>query len=381
MRAPILDIPVDHSRSPHIDSLRFILAMWVVFTHMVPWVVLIQTQTAIPKGLASVMDWLLSLLMSNSETHPAVLGFIVLSGYCIHRSGMRSPQDGIRAYAIRRFFRIYPVFFISTFFGVGAFLIGASVDPVRVPWVTGTQSLSIIHIIGKLFAVEAVNPLTFFPSIQGNGPLQTVAVEMWLYAVYPLALLFMSRWSERAWWGVMVVCWLASVAITTHVPDWRYWSYNASVIAFLPFWWIGAKFTDSRFASRMRRFVVIPALIWLVLTLSLPFGEHVAQLLAGVRQMAFAVCFACLVSAIDEHRNARGNIFSGLGSGAYSIYAFHAPIVYLMVLLGMRWEFTLCAVVAFGVIASRLIEKPFIRAGKRWVAVTSLELRNHPSTS
>jgi peptidoglycan/LPS O-acetylase OafA/YrhL len=334
---------------------------------MVPWVVLIQTQSAISTHLAATMNWLLGVFMSNGETHPAVLGFIVLSGYCIHRSGMRSYHDGIGAYAIRRFFRIYPVFLIATILGIVAFLISAHLDPEKVAWVTGTHSISPIYVIWKLVALEAVYPNGYFPSIQGNGPLQTVAVEMWLYAVYPVALLFISKFSERAWWCVIGICWVTSVILNVSVPDWQPWSYNGSLVGYLPFWWIGAKFADRSFALQARRLVVVPLLVWFGLTLDLPFGDHGAQILAGIRQVAFALCFACLVSAIDGREKAQSNGLSALGAAGYSIYAFHAPIVYLMVLLGIPWLLILFVVVAIGVLAFHFIEKPFIRAGKRYV--------------
>ncbi|SEA62999.1 Peptidoglycan/LPS O-acetylase OafA/YrhL, contains acyltransferase and SGNH-hydrolase domains [Paraburkholderia sartisoli] len=338
--------------------------MWVVITHMVPWVLTIQKQAAIPIALTSVMNWLTSLFQANGETHPAVVGFIILSGYCIHRSGLRSYRDDIVSYAVRRFFRIYPVFFIATIFGVAAFLVGFAINSAAVPSVSGTFSISAVHVVEKLVALEAINPNGYFSSIQGNGPLQTVAVEMWLYAAYPAALLLIDRWSERAWWLLMFICWSASIAINTYVPEWRPWSYNSSLIAFLPFWWLGAKFADKRFAAKLKRFIVAPALVWLLISFDHAWGGQVAQLLAAIRQVAFAMCFACLVSSLDALRNTPDNAVSELGAAGYSIYAFHAPIVYTAVLLGAPWWLIVAIVIVAGLVSFRFLETPMIRRGK-----------------
>jgi peptidoglycan/LPS O-acetylase OafA/YrhL len=370
MRAPILSTSVDHSRSPYIDSTRFVLSMWVVFTHLVPWVISAQKEGAIPVIFVLISDKLLNLFWAHGETHPAVLCFIVLSGYCIHRNGLRSYRAGVGAYAIRRFFRIYPIYVIAAVFGFGMFSVGARINPAGIPLVSGTFGLTVSGMIGKIFTIETVYPTSYYPSIQGNGPLQTVAVELWLYAMYPVGLLFIEKLSERAWWVVIALCWLASVAINTFIPEWQAWSYNASLVGFLPYWWLGVKFSDKRFAATMKRFVVVPALCWLVLSFALPFANHLAQPLASVRLLLFAACFACLVSRLDSSRNARSGIFSKLGSAGYSIYAFHAPLVYVAVLLGVPWWSICIGVVAFGVTAYHLLEQPFDRIGKRWGSST-----------
>jgi len=82
----IADAPILGFRSPGIDVARGLLALWVLCAHLFAW------SSALNQGngvLTAIFEWLGRLFQSNGETHPAVLGFIVLSGYCIHRTGFR----------------------------------------------------------------------------------------------------------------------------------------------------------------------------------------------------------------------------------------------------------------------------------------------------
>ena len=365
MEHSILSIPTNHSRSQNIETLRFLLAVWVVITHLAPWIFAIQGPAAIPEGIIWATRELEALFQGNGETHPAVLGFIVLSGYCIHRNGLRSHRDGVLSYAIRRFFRIYPVFFIAALFGFGMFYIASKISPDSASLVSGTLKLSFEGMIRKLLTTEVINPPDYFPSIQGNGPLQTVAVEMWLYAVYPLALLMIGRFSDRSWWVVVAGCWVASVGINTFIPEWRYWSFNASLIGFIPFWWVGLKFTDRNFSKFINRIVILPAIVWLIITIFQKDLGQYTQLFAAIRQVMFALCFGSLISFIDKARSESKKPLSTVGSAGYSIYAFHAPIVYLLVLCGAPWWLIGVIAIVAGVAAFHLIEKPFMNIGRR----------------
>ncbi|PXX75713.1 Peptidoglycan/LPS O-acetylase OafA/YrhL, contains acyltransferase and SGNH-hydrolase domains [Pseudomonas sp. LAMO17WK12:I10] len=365
MKNSILKIPLNRSRSQNIDTLRFLLAIWVVITHLAPWIVAIQGSAAIPESLIWLTRELESLFQGSGETHPAVLGFIVLSGYCIHRNGLRSHQDGLFSYAVRRFFRIYPVFLIAALFGFLMFYIASQISPDSVTSVSGTAELSFNNILRKLLTTEVIYPFDYYPSIQGNGPLQTVAAEMWLYAIYPLALLVIGKLSDRSWWVVVIICWIASIAINSFIPEWRGWSFNASLIGFIPYWWLGLKFTDQNFCRFMNRIVILPVIIWLLITLFEKDLQQYGQIFAAVRQLMFALCFASLISILDKKHSVSIKPLSAVGSAGYSIYAFHAPIVYVMVLCGAPWWLIGLSAVAIGVAAFHLIEKPFIAVGKR----------------
>jgi peptidoglycan/LPS O-acetylase OafA/YrhL len=92
--------------------LRALFALWVVIGHLIPWARRLQGVEAVPAWLYYFTDTIVDrLTQSSNELNPAVLCFIVLSGYCIHRNGLRKPGDSILppfqsgvAFASSRFF-------------------------------------------------------------------------------------------------------------------------------------------------------------------------------------------------------------------------------------------------------------------------------------
>ena len=80
------DAPILGFRSPSIDAVRGLLAFWVLCAHLFAWSSVLNQSSGV---LTAMFEWLGRLFQSNGEKHPAVLGFIVLSGYCIHRTGFR----------------------------------------------------------------------------------------------------------------------------------------------------------------------------------------------------------------------------------------------------------------------------------------------------
>lgn len=183
----LTEAPIDRRRSDGIDALRGVLALWVLFAHLVPWVAMVQGREAVPEGLRFLSARLVKLFQPNGELHPAVVAFIALSGYCIHRAGFRDRPDHLSAYAIRRSLRILPVFFIATAIGIGAFWLAAILDPHWASVLSGTRNIGLSCLLAKLTGVAAFVP-SFHPcSFAGNAPLATVMVESWLYVGYGLA--------------------------------------------------------------------------------------------------------------------------------------------------------------------------------------------------
>lgn len=98
------------------------------------------------------------LFQSNGQTHPAVIGFIVLSGYCIHRGGFRQSGGSARAYVIRRFFRIGPVYALASILGVAAFFASRRLNVQLAVAFTGTSEISIGRIAAKFSGISAFVP-------------------------------------------------------------------------------------------------------------------------------------------------------------------------------------------------------------------------------
>jgi len=132
--------------------------------------------------VSAVFDFLVRLFQGHGETHPAVLAFIVLSGYCIHRSGFRRGPADHAGYGIRRFFRIYPVYLAATLFGLVVVTLALGRWPALAYELSGTKEVDLRCVAAKLAGVSAFAPSLNLCTFQGNAPLHTVMVEMWLYA-------------------------------------------------------------------------------------------------------------------------------------------------------------------------------------------------------
>ena len=118
-------------------------------------------------------------------------GFFVVSGFCIHLSHQRSKDKGWLLFINRRFFRIYPPYLLAicTFFFLwpwGSF----SIDTYSRALQLGTHLLAVHNFNGQ--TASGIN-FSFW----------SIAIEIQLYAIYPL-MLFITR---KAGWrrGLFVI--------------------------------------------------------------------------------------------------------------------------------------------------------------------------------
>ena len=353
--------PVVRLRSEGIDGLRAILALWVLLAHAVPWSV--ATGQA-PTFLSDVAAVLQRSFQPAGETHPAVLAFIVLSGYCIHRNGMRlNTTVDMRRYAVRRFFRIYPVYGLAILAGVVGLAISMDHAPGLAAGLSGTSGITAACVAAKALGIPSLVTMPHGCSFQGNAPLNTVMAEMWLYAAYPVLLIGVgARGGERGIWRVVLAVWVAGIAAMTLDRSLTPWWHNTSFCGFLAYWWIGAKAVDPEDGAPIRR-----AWRWLLagwVLLSVPLVLHWADWPAVVelRKMVFAILVAMLISRIDRSRIPLGWL-SVLGAAGYSIYAFHAPVVYTLLIYGVPLWATVLAAVCLGLAGYRWVERPCMRVG------------------
>lgn len=334
-------------RSISLDILRTALAFFVLFSHLIPW----SDSPAVLKKLVSLMVW---IFQPSGETNPAVLAFIVLSGYCIHKSGLKCLRD----YAIRRAFRILPVFMGASLVGVALFTFSSRIDSGTAARLSGTDHISGWLMILKLSGLSAFIPTLNTTTYQGNAPLHTVMVECWLYVAYPLLLIgVVKKYSQQALWLFLGGLWIEGILLCRGTPMENWW-HNGSFFGFLIYWWVGAWFVDNRPSGKF----VLTALAGFLLC-SLPlmmgFGD---LLIVESRKLLFAVLIGYGVLKLDN--GGHSDKFWPLQAG-YSLYAFHAPIIYTAIILGFPWWY--CAVLAIvaGAFSYLIFEKPLTHFGKK----------------
>lgn len=359
------------TRSQGLDGLRFVCAVWVLLAHTLAWADLAAGARVVPEPLASIAKLVAKLFQPAYETHPAVLAFIVLSGYCVHRNGFRAGRFAghIGPYAVRRAFRIYPVFLAATAVGVIAFGLAAAIDPKLATRLSGTSAIEPGLILAKLTGLSALlpdlNPLTY----QGNAPLHTVMVEIMLYAVYPVGMLVMLRGGAVGWWAALGLIHLAGTLLCSQSAAWTNWWHNGSLAGFLIYWWIGALAISARHHPVFPTIVRIAAIVFVILTIVLLTKLTRGLIVVEAKKIAFAVLVAALVGALDDGRVGVGRIIAWLGGAGYSLYAFHAPLAYGLLIAGWPWWLVVPTAIAAGVVAYLAFERPLTGIGRRIAAL------------
>jgi len=362
--------PVRHDRSDGLDLLRDGFALWVMMAHLIYWTVVAQGPDAAPAWLAHAFEALVTLFQAHGELNPAVLGFIVLSGYCIHRSGLRRRSSTeVTGYAVKRTFRILPLYYIGIAAGLIGFAVSAHRSPAFAVSLSGTPAeISGLCLIAKALAISAVVPGLHYCVFLGNAPLVTVMVEIILYAIYAGAFVFLIwRGRERAIWGICAAVFLGSLALFAWGVDAPFygWWQDGSVYGFLPYWWVGVLFVNPAVARAIRRRVWAIVLAWAVLTLAMSAVELPAvQAVAELRKLLFALAVGVAIHLLDGVRAPALRPLTLVGRAGYSIYALHAPLTYTLVIYGVPWWATATANVLLGIATYRLIERPLVGVGR-----------------
>ena len=364
-----IDSPTSNKRSYWIDALRGFFAIWVMFSHVIPWSVinLSTDSSSIPYR---IIVFLTRGFQTVGETHPAVLCFIVLSGYCIHRNGLRDiGKQSVTKYAIRRLFRIYPVYIFAILIGVFSFIISTHNNAQLVQGLTATKAIGILGLIVKSTGLSSFWPFAHSFSFQGNAPLSTVAVEMYLYALYPIVLYFVYKHKKESiiFYGC-IFSFLIGVILMCFLNSLYGWWNNGSIVGFFPYWWIGVFSLNKRFSEAIWRKKNLLVVFWVLLSisiylLSLRFTV-IAEILAELRKVIFALIFGSSIWYFDTNVNVKNNILSWIGKSGYSIYAIHAPIAVLMLSLNFSYIVIIPIVILIGLLMFFVIEKPANNIGR-----------------
>lgn len=270
--------------------------------------------------------------------YPATLGrygvavFFSVSGFCIHLSYVRQPGWG--PFLIRRFFRIYPPYLVPMLFlGI--------LEPFRLRHSFGVDDG--IQWVSHLLLLHNFSGFTLFGI---NGSFWTIAVEVQLYALYPVLRKVVMRWG---WQTTLIGIGLLELAL--RLTDGAMSTANNqslpvglmnSPLAFWFSWSTGAYAADV--LLRENRITISNTL----------FGALAAVvLLADLLKPAAALGFpavACLTSLLCIHlaqararaatpRRIPGKWMGHLqqaGVYSYSIYLLHQPLLQRMPTLA-RW--------------------------------------------
>lgn len=358
-------------RAPYLDELRGVAILGVFLVHAVAAV------CRVSKDLLFSIDTVFLAPFLYGKYGVAM--FFAISGFCIHMSHRRAADPSWGPFAVRRFFRIYPAYLLavlSIFFWPWTTLSLANPADAYQFW----MHLGLVHNFDRA---------TFYAV---NTAWWSIAIEVQLYAVYPL----LCQLAARAGWrravlgaaavelGIQVIR-LASQALTgTELPSY----IVASPFAYWGSWAVGALVAEHFLAGT--RSPIAGLRFDLVLLAGLVCGA--VKPLYGFAFFAFALATAVAMERLfagawrpptTAVARLAGAHLRLLGKASYSFYLFHGPVVAATgpILAALLPDVSLPPVARFMVACAaypaalvlacviyRVVEVPFMELGRRlWV--------------
>ncbi len=323
--------------SNFISLARWIAALAVLIGHAG---VLIQLSDIMvgPHGPGVYAWWFLA-----SFSHQAVLVFFVISGFLIGGELLvrrRRTAPFLRDYMLNRFSRIYIVLIPALAYGFLIDLVGRRIFPnsgiYDAPFFEGV--FNPLNILWSILQQQSI----WAPQAGTNGPLWSLACEMWYYVTFPLLLLpFATAYPRAVRFAVFGLGALAATIMS--IPESFFlFGYGA--------WAIGA-FT--RLAPRpMIKSTLLSLGIFLITVTVMRLAARgpiiVAHpIITTLADLAVVATFANLLLTLrfsDENGLFAeiGSVHHRLSDFSYSLYATHAPLVFFVwagvgSLLGRDW--------------------------------------------
>jgi peptidoglycan/LPS O-acetylase OafA/YrhL len=322
------ELIANRPKLPGLDVLRGFAALGVAWFHSrVDLWVGFKAIHADPASY-STFDWALSYFsLPVSQMGGVVMLFFVLSGFCIHlpiASKNRSPNW--RAYAVRRFLRIYPAYLIVLLLCLLAAVIWFGVS--------GDQSGELN--VYAASAVMAQNWLFGGRQIAINPSLWTIPVEVEAYIFYPMLLWI---WRRQ---GLVAACAL-TLAMTVIGVIFFAFGHDQATSTFFKYgviWSSGAWLAEVYSRGRLPGWtkwhfmgIIGTAVVTMMLGLA---GMNVFYLHYGWALCSFLLLLWVLgpgaTAFSSNQRWVQPLVFTG--SVSYSLYLIHFP---LFKLAGAAW--------------------------------------------
>lgn len=378
VRAPSLFLVASMSQSSsryaHIDSLRAIAALLVVWMH--------TSEIFVKVAAPGISNSLFGIAHTLDFGRIGVVAFFAVSGFVIPSSLSGDRLSGSLTFAIKRFFRLYPLYWLSIPFGL------------LTTWYLWGKDVSLQTILWNLTMVQEA---AGFVSIQGLY--WTLQTELVFYGL--CVLLFLSGWLRSP----LVLALLVFVCNATFLmpqvlgflglpvpfalsPGMNFLLLHLGIM----FW--GALYRywhDLENGSLLLAMLVVGfALGWLSLAGLVVAYDRMIQPNEGLFRLYVPYglgIFGFLVLA--QWLRLRGRLLVWLGTISYSIYLFHPVVMYPLLWLVKHdatgllrgwplWLYmavTLAGVVVVSALTYRWVEQPAMRLGsslarKRAAALT-----------
>ena len=333
-----------------LDALRFLLAFWVTTDHFGAFPLFAGVDSTTKFGRLLVHGW-------NSVFWgvPAVIGFFVISGFCIHLPYQGDEKLPVGRYYARRYIRILVP--------VAAAILISRLNGDR-------QSIIGAH------------------SILWNSVLWSLACEEIYYAVYPLARLLRIRFG----WGILLAPTFLIGAILAFtrsdaLDGSALGTVEAAVILF-PIWLLGCLLAEQ---SDQLPALDSPWVIWRWRFLAW-FGSWVCEMIhfkVGVSVPQAMLCFGILAYfwikkeiAYSKHHQPWLWLASA-GLWSYSLYLMHVPAMAVFKKLPLPsfgyildWCFSIAFIMGLSYLLYLVVERPSHRLARRIMVIAGSETRD-----
>lgn len=359
-------------RIVELESLRGLLALWVVLGHLLTASGFDAEQWAGP----------LKLLARGTD---AVDVFVILSGFVIwdllDRGG-----EGYAAFIVRRAFRLYPVYLLCL--AAAILSMPLAVEALRaLPWADAHNAARLqifadsvawfpAQLVAHLTLLHGLLPDSVLPSspYAFAGQAWSISLEWQFYLVAPLLFALVRR-SDKAWLLVLG----AALALHFLAASWPPSALPPKLILFV----VGML---SQVLWKQRSGIPPSYVAWL-----LPTGVLLALLCRSAALLVWALVFASLLAVACDGRGAieRGlsrllslRVLRWLGECSYGLYLCHMVVLYLLLRALTPWAAALgqgghfavllalvpAASVLLAWLLHRWVEQPGIRLGKTIVS-------------
>ena len=368
---------VNVTKSSSLEGLRFLLAIWVFFAHLLPWhSYSTGSLTTNQTGLNDFFQTLSQITQPKSSLHPAVIGFLVLSGYVIavgfdQKTYLRLKFKFIGSWLIRRGFRILPVYLLSVLLGA---VIYSLLEGTKEQNLSGTQILSYPCLLAKSLSISSFYP-GGYPNcaFQGNAPLVTTAAEISLYFVFIISMVGVLSGFFRLLSFALPLFWLLGnliVAFNSTQPNLLDWWTHASTVNYLLPWLAGMtlaffeKSENTSFIKQLQRNFGI-AIFILLLTYLLRTNNSIDFYVRQLMLVFWTFLFYFIIKVFPKKSDRFHRSLNFLGGISYAIYAVHAPLVIYLLFKGFNIQSIICIVFLICFLIYFFYEKPIRRLGRR----------------
>jgi peptidoglycan/LPS O-acetylase OafA/YrhL len=337
-------------RLSYLDSLRGLAAVAVAFFHYVLFYkeeILLHSQFSVESNLLSYFNNTIDLGKIS------VLVFFMISGFVIPYSIKSSGKTAVNLFVISRFFRLYPVYWLSVIIGVIIYNISWSVGLVNLTMFQ--QFIGVPNVIGLYWTLQIELVFYFLMIVlvllKKNNDLKTNFLMSLVFLVIAL---------------LMSVCrFYFEVKLPVALP------LALSVMFFGSYWrnFIINEDTDAKkksFRYICIYIVVIPIIAKLAYDIDFGFHENWIKYVISYFSALAIFLFATLIKYSNM-------FFVFLGKISYSVYLFH-PITFhlsekyidsLGIRIGGRIALHLILLIVFSYVTYNIVEKYSIQLGRK----------------